>query len=230
MFDRNVAEAYDSWFESTLGAFVDQTETRCAFSLLAPVAGERILDVGCGTGNFSLKLASQKCLVTGVDRSEDMLTVARRRADEEGRSIEFLLGDGEALPFDDGSFDGVITMATLEFVQAPVRILGEMLRVLVPGGRVLVGAINRDSPWGTLYQQIGKKGDPVFKDARLLSREELAGLGTQGPAKNAPETIEGCLFVPPDLPEEQIGWEAEEAAAAGGKAPGFLCAIWRKPS
>jgi ubiquinone/menaquinone biosynthesis C-methylase UbiE len=228
MFDRNVAEAYDSWFDTPLGAFVDQTETRCAFGLLESLPGERILDVGCGTGNFSLKLAAAGAVVTGVDLSEEMLTVARRRAAGEGRSIDFLPGAGESLPFDDGSFDAAITMATLEFVDDPEKVLGEMLRVTRPGGRVLVGVINRDSPWGQLYNRIGKEGDPVFKDARLMNRSEVASLRPKrGPAITPPETIAACLYIPPDAPEGDIGWVGEDAGREAGVAPGFLCALWR---
>lgn len=229
MFDRNVAEAYDSWFASPLGAFVDETETRCAFTLLGPRPGERILDVGCGTGYFSLKLAAQAALVTGVDLSQAMLTVARRRATEERRSIDFLRAAGESLPFDDGSFDAAITMATLEFVDDPEKVLGEMLRVTRPGGRVVVGVINRDSPWGELYTRIGEAGDPVFKDARLMNQSEVVSLRPKGtPAVAPPETIDACLYIPPEASEGDIGWIEEDAGREAGVSPGFLCVLWRK--
>lgn len=229
MFDRNVAEAYDSWFEAPLGAFVDQTETRCAFGLLEPVPGERILDVGCGTGNFSLKLAAAGARVTGVDPSQEMLAVARKRGAEEGRGIEFLRTAGEELPFDDGSFDAAVTMATLEFVDDPEKVLGQMLRVTRPGGRVVVGTINRDSPWGELYARIGNEGDPVFKDARLMNRSELVSLRPKGdPAITPPESVEACLYVPPDASEAAIGWVKEDAGREAGVSPGFLCVLWRK--
>ncbi len=234
MFDRKVAEAYDSWFDTPLGAFVDQTETRCAFDLLRPLPGERILDLGCGTGNFSLKLAAAGAVVTGVDLSEEMLRVAEKRANQEQRTIDFLRGAGESLPFESESFDGVITMATLEFVDDPERVLGEMLRVTRPGGRVVVGAINRDSPWGELYTRIGKEGDPVFKDARLMSRSEVVSLKPKGspaarpPAVTPPETVDGCLYLPPDSSEGEIGWVREDAGREAGMAPGFLCLLWRK--
>jgi ubiquinone/menaquinone biosynthesis C-methylase UbiE len=229
MFDRTVAEAYDSWFDTPLGAFVDQTETRCAFGLLKPLPGERVLDVGCGTGNFSLKLAEAGARVTGVDLSEDMLAVARRRGAEEGQSIEFFRTAGEELPFEDGSFDAAITMATLEFVGDPEKVLGEMLRVTCLGGRVVVGVINRDSPWGELYTRVGKEGDPVFKDARLMNQSEAVSLRPKGtPAVTPPETVAPCLYVPPDASEEAIGWEKEDAGREAGVPPGFLCVRWRK--
>ncbi len=229
MFDRAVAEAYDSWFDTPLGGFVDQTETRCAFGLLKPLPGERILDVGCGTGNFSLKLARTGARVTGVDLSEDMLDVARRRGAEEGQSIEFFRTAGESLPFDDGSFDAAITMATLEFVDDPEKVLGEMLRVTGPGGRVVVGVINRDSPWGELYARLGKEGDPVFKDARLMNQSEVTALKPkESPAATPPEAVDACLYVPPDASEESIGWIQEDSGREAGASPGFLCVRWRR--
>ena len=78
IFDEGAA-TYDGWYRTKLGQFVDAVETRLAFDLLKPKEGQKVLDGGCGTGNFSIKLASLGCVVTGIDVSTEMLNVARTK-------------------------------------------------------------------------------------------------------------------------------------------------------
>lgn len=93
-----------------------------------------VLDVACGTGDMVVALAKRGCTVTGIDLSKEMLDVARHKT----TSATFLLGDAEALPFPDGSFDAVTcAFGVRNFVHLELG-LSEMLRVLKPGGRLLV--------------------------------------------------------------------------------------------
>jgi len=99
--------------------------------------GERILDVACGTG--VLARAAESAVgkggsVVGVDVNEGMLAVARRLSDR----VEWRTGEAEALPFDDGSFDRVVSQFGLMFFADRTRALREMRRVLRPGGRMAV--------------------------------------------------------------------------------------------
>jgi SAM-dependent methyltransferase len=71
------AEAYDRWYATPLGDWVDRCEKKAVFALLPPVTGLRILDAGCGTGNFSLTLAAREAVMVGVDRSPVMLSQTR---------------------------------------------------------------------------------------------------------------------------------------------------------
>lgn len=82
VFDKD-SSTYDQWYSTPLGKHADEAETRCALELLKPTAGMRILDAGCGTGNFSLGLARLGCSVTGIDISEKMLAFAREKAQRE---------------------------------------------------------------------------------------------------------------------------------------------------
>lgn len=94
----------------------------------------QVLDVACGTGDMVLELTRLGCDVTGVDISEGMLEIARQKT----ASANFQLGDAEALPFADGEFDAVTcAFGVRNFVHLEQG-LSEMLRVLKPGGRMVI--------------------------------------------------------------------------------------------
>lgn len=68
LFDKK-ADSYDEWYRTAAGRFVDRIEKEAVFSYLEPQAGMSVLDIGCGTGNYSLALAGKGLKVTGVDIS-----------------------------------------------------------------------------------------------------------------------------------------------------------------
>ena len=80
IFDKE-ATFYDNWYKTTLGEFVDKVETECAFGLLSLTEGGKIIDIGCGTGNFSIKLAKKHYEVVGIDISKNMLDIARKKVE-----------------------------------------------------------------------------------------------------------------------------------------------------
>ena len=93
-----------------------------------------VLDVACGTGDMAISLAERGCTVMGVDLSAEMLAIAKQKA----ASATFHLGNAEALPFAEGEFDAVTcAFGVRNFVHLE-RGLGEMLRVLKPGGRMVI--------------------------------------------------------------------------------------------
>jgi demethylmenaquinone methyltransferase / 2-methoxy-6-polyprenyl-1,4-benzoquinol methylase len=110
---------------------------RFLVSRLAVRPGARVLDVATGTGAVALELVRQHgCSVVGIDRSPEMLAVARRRVADRGlgASIELHEGRAEKLPFADGSFDGLTVTYLLRYVDDPAATIGELARVLRPGG------------------------------------------------------------------------------------------------
>ena len=100
IFD-NSASDYDAWYTDKKGSFVDMVETDLAFELLKVKKGMKILDMGCGTGNFSIKLAEKGCHVTGADISDEMLKIARKKASKLNHEIEFFNMEKKSLSFED---------------------------------------------------------------------------------------------------------------------------------
>jgi SAM-dependent methyltransferase len=117
--------------------------------LLGVAPGERVLDVGCGSGAVTRTLASRVTpggRAVGVDTSPALLKLAGELANEAGLGaiIEFKEGDCRALPFPDASFDAVVAATTLSHVPDAARALAEMVRVTRPGGRVGVFDLDGD--------------------------------------------------------------------------------------
>ncbi len=216
------AETYDRWYETPLGKFVDSLETREIISLLHPTKGMHILDAGCGTGNYSIKLARLGCVVTGVDISEKMLAVARNKAKEFEHTISFINCNIDSLPFASEQFDAAVSVAVLEFVENRQKALDELFRVVQKGSKIVVGFINRDSAWGELYQSDYFQKNTVFKYANLLDIDTIKSFHP-----NELMFIKKSLFIPPEIDENDISLDLEEKLSATNK-PGFLSVLWIK--
>jgi SAM-dependent methyltransferase len=116
-------------------------------------AGERVLDVGCGTGNAALAAAAAGALVTGVDPAARLVAVAAERAAAAGhRDARFVVGDAEELPFEGAQFDAALSVFALIFAADPGRAADELLRVLAPGGRAV---LTTWVPSGAVHESIG---------------------------------------------------------------------------
>ncbi|MBA3591690.1 class I SAM-dependent methyltransferase [Methylibium sp.] len=125
-------------------------------------AGHRVLDVAAGNGNASLAAARRWCEVTSTDYVPALLERGRERAAAErlAGQIEFREADVEALPFDDGSFDAVVSTFGCMFAPNPPRVAGELLRVCRPGGKIGLANWTPDGFIGQLFKTIGKHVPP----------------------------------------------------------------------
>jgi SAM-dependent methyltransferase len=103
-------------------------------------AGERVLDVACGSGTAALVAARRYCDVTGIDYVESLIERARLRADAEAMEVEFVVGDAQRLPFPDASFDAVLSVYGVQFAPDQERAARELLRVCRPGGRIALAS------------------------------------------------------------------------------------------
>lgn len=115
-----------------------------AINRLRPTAEMRILDVATGTGWTARRLAERGFHVTGLDFAPEMLDAARESAAARGLQIPFIEGDAEAMPFDDGTFDAVISTFGVMFTQRPEDAAAELARVCRPGGRLVLAVWTPD--------------------------------------------------------------------------------------
>jgi len=120
-------------------------------------AGERVLDIACGTGNTALIARARSAAVTGLDLTPELLAIGQKRAAEEGYGdITWKAGDAEDLPFPDGSFDVVVSSCGLMFAPDQQKVANEVARVTKRGGRIAIQAWTREGGVGRMFQVTGK--------------------------------------------------------------------------
>ena len=138
-------EKYDRWFETPIGALVKKYENELLLELLQPRPDEMILDVGCGTGIFTINILGLGSRMTGLEISYPMLERAVRKA--KNYPFRAVGGDMRHLPFVDECFDKVVSMTALEFIAEGKEAVAEMFRVTKKGGVIVVTTLNSLSPW-----------------------------------------------------------------------------------
>jgi SAM-dependent methyltransferase len=106
----------------------------------AVAKGERVVDVGCGTGNAALLAAARGALVAGIDPAPRLLAVAREHAGVQGLDAAFVAGTAGALPLRDDAADVVLSVFGVIFAPDPAAAVAEMARVTAPGGRIVLSA------------------------------------------------------------------------------------------
>jgi len=163
----SLAAAYDAWFEEE-GKPVFAIEVQ-AFREILPLLSKPWLEVGVGSGRFAQALVIE----TGIDPSIKLLDMAR------SRGVAVLLSKGENAPFRDGAFGAVFIIVTLCFVASPLKVLTEANRLLRRGGKIVLGLVLRESPWGQHYQVKKRKGHRFYKQATFYSYAEVKRLLNQ---------------------------------------------------
>ena len=154
-------QRYEAWFEKHEAAYMSEL---LALRPFVPWEG-RGIEIGVGSGRFAAPLGVQ----VGVDPSAAMLAHAA------ARGIEVVEGAAENLPFEAGSFDHALVVTTICFVDSPAQMLAEARRVLKPGGRLVIGFIDRESALGQHY--LAHQAESVFyREATFLSADEVARL------------------------------------------------------
>jgi SAM-dependent methyltransferase len=134
-------------------------ETLC--ERLDIVPDERVLDVACGSGNTTLAAARRAWANTvGVDYVPELLERGRERAAAERLDVEFVEGDAEALPFEDGSFDVATSTFGVMFAPNQPRAAAEIVRVVRPGGRIGLASWTPDGYIGQMFMTVSKHAPP----------------------------------------------------------------------
>jgi len=134
--------------------------------------GERVLDLGCGTGNAALIAVRAGTTVTGVDPAARLLEVARDRAAAEGAEIDFTTGNAASIPLAEASVDAIVSVFAVIFAPDPGDAAAEMCRVLGPCGRIVLSAW---LPAGTVFEMNSVAADTVRR-----------AVGAPAPAKGFP--------------------------------------------
>ncbi|ASJ01154.1 methyltransferase type 11 [Thermococcus gorgonarius] len=154
-------DRYENWFERHKYAYLSELE---AVRKLLPKEGKGA-EIGVGTGRFAAPLG----IKLGVEPSKAMAEIARKRG------IEVIEGVAENLPFPDESLDYLLMVTTICFVDDPEKALREAYRVLKPGGALIIGFVDRNSPIGRYYEE-HREESVFYRDARFFSTEELLEL------------------------------------------------------
>lgn len=153
---------YHAWYETPRGAWIGTREAELMLELMKPNRDEGLLDVGCGTGWFSVGFAQAGLQVTGLDPDRAVLDFARQRYP----TIRWVEGRGERLPFADGSFDHAAAVTSLCFVQDPPAVLREMWRI--SRRSVVLGLLHRPS-----LLWLAKQGRGGYRGARWDGRADV---------------------------------------------------------
>lgn len=165
-------DKYDRWFTTSSGRLLKKYETELLLELLYPQPGEKILDVGCGTGIFTEDVLDCGTTVVGIDLSLPMLKIALERTRDD--AFSGLCSDMCALPFPDNSFDKVFSMTAIEFVADAEKAIAELNRVTRKGGCIVVTTLNSLSPWAIERQKNARDGGhSLFQNVSFRSPQDM---------------------------------------------------------
>ncbi|MBN1160803.1 MAG: class I SAM-dependent methyltransferase [Dehalococcoidales bacterium] len=160
----DLAKEYDAWYDGE-GSLIFANEVQ-AFQKILPYLPKPWLEIGVGSGRFAQALG----IDTGIDPSNELIKIAR------SRGINASIGRGEELTFNDESYGTVFLIVTLCFLDSPLEALKEANRILMPGGKLVLGLVLKESPWGKLYQQKKDEGHRFYKYAKFYSCREIVRL------------------------------------------------------
>ena len=160
------------WIYKTMGIshFVRQIEWRSMLKWLDPRENEWILDVACGSGTLSLKIAEKGCKVYGIDISEDAIKSAKRLAERAKIACTFEVGNAENLPYADEYFDKIVCSSSLEHFKDEMKALKEIHRVLKPNGRVV---LTTDSFTYPISDELKEKHSQIHYVVNYYAEETL---------------------------------------------------------
>lgn len=164
VFDLRAARQYDSWYADPKNRFVADLEDEILLRLLQPLRGERVLDIGCGTGRHLDMFQQMGLDVTGLDASPHMLEIAKKKL---GARAELHEGLAQDLPFEDNSFNIASLITSLEFVDDTQKVLEEACRVAKD--RIFLGVLNRYAIKGIERRLTGIFSETIFNRARFFS-------------------------------------------------------------
>lgn len=193
----DLAEKYADWYQTARGNYVGENEYNCLAAHIGDCSGKKIIEVGCGTGFFLRKFAERAEETVGFDLTSGMLEAGQKIAEEKGLKINFIQGDIlEGVPLSDNYFDVVYSNSMIEFFKNEKdqkKAMAEMWRLLKPGGKFVIGVLNKESTWAYKRTAETLEKDSIFSEGHFYTWNEFKELMHDfGQVK-----IESTLFVPP---------------------------------
>ena len=145
---------------AAVAEMIDEAPPRDLLARIDIAPGHDVLDVAAGTGNVALRAAAAGAQVVGLDLTPELFDTARRRAAEYGVTVDWVEGDAEDLPFDDASFDRVLSAMGVQFAPRHQVVADELVRVCRPGGRIGVVNWTPAGQIGELFKIMGRHLPP----------------------------------------------------------------------
>ncbi len=171
VFDFKDAVSYDRQSAAKKDHPAVRMQRQLMVEMVKPMFGDRLLDIGCGTGNSLMPFMGKGISLTGVDPSPYMLDFAREHL---GKRVDLHRAFAEDLPFDDNAFDYAVLSLSLEFARDPAKALAEACRVAKDG--VFVGILNKYGLKSVAYRIGGIFRPTVYRHARFFGISEVRGL------------------------------------------------------
>jgi len=207
----SLSSAYDTWFEDE-GKAIFTIEVQ-AFQKVLPFLPKPWLEMGVGSGRFAQALGIEN----GLDPSIKLLDMAKNR----GTNV--FLGKGESCPFKEATFGAVFLIITLCFVDSPLTTLRQTNRILRNNGKIVLGLILLESPWGQFYQSKKERGHRFYKHANFYNYDEVVRL-----LEGADFKVEKVLSTLYQLPEKVKHIESPQQGSS--RSAGFTVIVAGKSS
>jgi len=155
---------YEKWFDEH--PYVYESELNAVRHFIDP--SQRVVEIGMGSGRFAKPLGISQ----GIEPSYEMRKIAHQRG------LDARFGVAEQIPLEDSAYDQALMVTTICFVDDPEKSIREMRRILKPGGEVIIGFVDKDSPLGQDYQK-NKEESRFYSEARFFSADEVGDMLVQ---------------------------------------------------
>jgi SAM-dependent methyltransferase len=170
---------------AAVAELIDEAPPRDLLARVEVAPGQDVLDVATGTGNIAIRTAAAGAQVVGLDLTPELFETARRRAAEHGVAVDWVEGDAEDLPFEDESFDRVLSAFGVQFAPRHEVVARELARVCRPGGRIGLVNWTPEGQVGELFKIMGRylPPPPAYASPPPLwgSEEHVRNLFRDGP-------------------------------------------------
>jgi ubiquinone biosynthesis O-methyltransferase len=187
-------DVYARWRASEIGTITERRERQLILELVGDVSDCRVLDVGCGDGEFAVELTKRGATVVGIDASAEMIYAAKSRSKFQNADVAFQVAMAEHLPFPADQFDVVTAITILCFVDDAAPVFREIARVLRPGGRLVIGELGKWSTWAAGRRLRAWLGSRLWRQGRFRTANELRDLSKE--VGLIVKTVSGAVYYP----------------------------------